>query len=370
MHVKASPLERWFTTHPGPYRHFLAGAGPAAWGSDTLASWVPPGGPAIDWGYEAPEGSPSLRAAVAAAEGLPDASHAVLTLGASEANFLALFATLRAGDEVVVQVPSYPQLACLAAATGASVVPWPVPADGGCAVDVTSLRGLLTARTRMVVLNAPHNPTGRTLGADEWRLLALAVRSHPRAVLLVDEVYRGVGPAEPLPGVIASVGLERVLVTGSVSKAWGLPGARLGWLLGEPERLAEVVVWREHVGLALATPATAWVEALWPRRAAMEAANRSLVGANSAVLGAWARRWPCLYVRTSDRSAACLVGLEGRPGLDDVAVAEALYAVERLLVVPGSTLGHPGWLRVGYGHRDSGALERALEVLGAALAAA
>jgi aspartate/methionine/tyrosine aminotransferase len=62
--------------------------------------------------------------------------------------------------------------------------------------------------------------------------------------------------------------------------------------------------------------------------------------------------------------------VEGRPGLDDVAVAEGLYAAERLLVVPGSTLGHPGWLRVGYGHRDTAALEQALEVMGAALAAA
>ncbi|MEB3329099.1 MAG: pyridoxal phosphate-dependent aminotransferase [Candidatus Sericytochromatia bacterium] len=367
MHVMASPLERWFTDHPGPYRHFLAGAGPAAWRGEEVACRAPEGGPAIDWGYGAPEGGDPLRAAVAAAEGLPGSAWVMLTVGASEANFLALMALLGPGDEAVVQAPSYPQLACVAAATGATVVPWPMEPGPGPAVALATLPALLTPRTRLVVVNAPHNPTGRSLEEDDWRALAGLVRAHGRALLLVDEVYRGVGPAAPAPGALAVVGPERLLVTGSASKAWGLPGARVGWLLGDPAVLAKAVRWREHLGLALASPATAWLEGLWPRREEMEEANRRLVGRNLTQVRAWVARQPRLLAELSPRAAACLLGVRGRAPLDDVALAERLYRDDRLLVVPGATLGYPGWLRVGYGHRDARALGEALEVLGAAL---
>lgn len=364
MHVEASPLERWFTAHPGPYRHFLAGAGPAPWDGRLPAGPLPD--VAFDWAYGTPEGAPTLRALVAAEEGLPDPGHVVLTLGASEANFLALVSMLQLGDEVVVQLPSYPQLACVAAATGAKVVPWPMPPGGPAAVDLAALPRLLTPRTRLVVVNAPHNPTGRTLSPEELWALVGAVRGHEQAMLLVDEVYRGVGAAEPGPGVMATVGPSRVLVTGSASKAWGLPGARVGWLLGEPSALEAVVRWREHSGLALASPAAAWLEALWPQRDAMEAANRRLLGRNMALLDCWLAAHPEIAAQVSPTAAVCLVSR--REGcLDDVALAEWLYERQGLLVVPGATLGYAGWLRVGIGHRSAEELLAALDVLAGAL---
>jgi aspartate/methionine/tyrosine aminotransferase len=74
-------------------------------------------------------------------------------------------------------------------------------------------------------------------------------------------------------------------------------------------------------------------------------------------------RNPALRAVTSTRAAACLVGVGARPRLDDVVHAEQLYARRGLLVVPGATMGYPGWFRVGYGHRDAQALNEALTVL-------
>lgn len=364
MRLDPSPLERWFTARPGPHRLSLASTAATAWSPAELAAWLPPGWDAgIDWGYDAPEGDPALRALIAADLGLPDADHVALAAGAVEANFLALMTLLGPGDEAIVQAPAYPQLACVAAATGAEVVPWSLPADPGAAADVAALEGLMTPATRLVVLNSPHNPTGRVADAAALRAIVAQVRAHPRAHLLVDEVYRGAGEAAPPASVLAIAGPDRVLASDSTSKGWALPGTRVGWLAGDPLVLAAAMVWREQVSLALAGPATAAIRALWPARGALKAANRAVVARNRAVVRAWLADRPWLAGHPSPHAACFLLGRADGAPLDDVALAAAWYDEDRVMAIPGTTIGFPGTLRVGYGHRDEAGLTAGLRFL-------
>jgi len=356
MQLDPSPLERWFTARPGPIRLSLASTAVTAWTPAELARWLPAGwADRIDWNYGEPQGDPGLRELIAADLGLPDRDHVLLTAGAVEANFLALASLLGPGDEAWVQAPIYPQLPCVAAATGAAVRAW----------DLDPAR--LGPATRVAALNTPHNPTGVVA---EVGAIAARVRSLPRAYLLVDEVYRGVGEAEPPPPALRALGPDRVLTSDSTSKALALPGARVGWLAGDAEAIRTGVVWREHTTLALAGPAVAAVKALWPHRAELLAINQAVIARNRARLLGWLAERPWLGGSPSPHTGAFLLGYADARPFDDVATCAAWYAEERVLAIPGTTLGYPGRVRVGFGQRDEAVLEANLAFLDGKLHAA
>ena len=367
MQITPSPLERWFTDHPGPYRHFFGGASAAAWPfEDLLATLNIDPLRDLSWDYATPEGDAELREAIAREEGLDDVRHVLLTLGASEANFLTLVSLIEPGDEVVIQVPSYPQFTCLASALGARIIPWEPPADFLEAADSSSLERLLTPQTRLVILNSPHNPTGWHMTATELTSLVVALRRLPQAYLLLDEVYRHVGPAavDSVPA-LRLLGPSRVLVSQSVSKSWALPGARLGWLAGDPDVIQRAITWREHQGLALAAPATRWVKHLWPHRARIVTNNQSLLESNRRLVQESLAHFPQLHWHTTRATAIGLLGPppDLRPGFNDEAFAHASYTRHCLFVVPGSRIGYPGRLRIGYGHRNADELSLSLSEL-------
>ncbi|MEB3196282.1 MAG: pyridoxal phosphate-dependent aminotransferase [Candidatus Sericytochromatia bacterium] len=366
MHVGASPLERWFTLRPGPYRHMLGGAAVEAWPHVALQEMVGPLEFDLDWGYDTPQGCDSLRALIAEDEGLPAEDGVLLTQGASEGNFLALAALLSPGDRVIMQWPIYPQLRALAQAWGAQVHLWR-PSDGHSSWEVDTLLDGVDSSVRLVVLNSPHNPTGHCLEPSDLARVVEAVRGTTRGHLLLDEVYRGLAPS---PGsTLRRLGPARLLVTNSVSKAWGLPGARVGWLAGDSSVLADAVLWREHNGLALSNTATAWVRHIWPHKDRLMAANQAILARNRAMVEAWLAERPDLRGGLSPHAGVCLLGIHAALPFDDQTFAEACYRDDRVLVIPGGTIGMPGVLRVGIGQRDATVLKGGLDYLDARLSA-
>lgn len=354
--LRSSALESWFTRHPGPYSHFLAGTQPEAW---SLADWLPPEALAAlagaPQGYGDPWGDPRLRERVGALHGVGP-ERVLLTAGAAEANALALLAALGPGERAVVQSPAYPQLADVAAMAGAEVVPWRFEAPDALA----ALEGLLAAGPALLATNFPHNPTGAP-GEPH----AVAARLRGATLWLNDEVYREVGVPSRAPSALEAAP-ERAIVTGSFSKAWGLPGLRLGWLVAPERVLARAVALREQSLLALPASGEAAALALWPLRERIFAASRARLARNRAIVRAWADR--AGLALASPEASACAL-LRPAPPFDDDAFASAFHRERRALVVPGSRLGYPGALRVGYGHRDPAALEAALAALAGALAA-
>lgn len=358
MPIAPSPLEVWFTTHPGPYAHMLgstAAMAPSLAEVTALAGDWPSG---VGLGYGEPLGDPALREFVAGAYGVPAAS-VMLAQGAVEANWLALAALLRPGDSVVVQRPIYPQLPLVAEALGATVRDWPTPLDPAEPADLEALAALVDASTRLIVINSPHNPTGRVFSETELARIG-AIASSVGASWLVDEVYRGVGPA-PLPGSAVRHG---AIVTGSTSKGWALPGLRLGWLVAPAEVVEGALRWREHTALALSGLSEALARSLWPRHDELVRANQAIVSRNQGIAREWLSAHPRLVGRLSDATAIMLLSTGDR---DDVALAERWHAEDRVLAIPGSLVGCKGMLRVGLGHRDPAALEAALAFLASKL---
>ena len=192
-------------------------------------------------------GQADLRAAIAASHrrrsGLAvDPAQVVVLAGAQSALFAACQCVLEPGDEVIVPEPMYVTYPATVAAAGASLVRVPLRAERGFHLDLEALAAAVTPRTRAILLNSPHNPTGAVMTRHELEVVAQLCRRHD-LWLISDEVYASlvfegehVVPAG-LPGMA-----ERTVTICSLSKSHAMTGWRLGWLIG-PTDLAR------HVGL-------------------------------------------------------------------------------------------------------------------------
>ncbi|MFJ9430986.1 pyridoxal phosphate-dependent aminotransferase [Streptomyces sp. NPDC101490] len=198
--------------------------------------------------YPPGPGVPELRAAVADHQrdryGLaydPD-TEVLVTAGATEAIAAALLALVEPGDEVIALEPYYDSYAACIAMAGGTRVPVTLrPHEGAYVLDLDELRAAVTDRTRLILLNTPHNPTGTVLGRAE--LAAVAELAVERDLLVVaDEVYEHLVfegaehvPVATLPGM-----RERTLTIGSAGKTFSFTGWKVGWATGGRELVAAV----------------------------------------------------------------------------------------------------------------------------------
>jgi hypothetical protein len=324
----------------------------------------------LDWSGGSFLGHAALRARIVDTAGLapvlgPD--QVMISGGAAEANFLALARLLRRGDEVVVEQPGWLQPLVLAPALGARVVEVARRADDAWRLDAEELLGAITPATRVVFLTNPSNPTGQLLGADE--LEAIAARADQvGAWLLIDEVYAGLEWDGPRAASAATLS-ERGITTGSVSKALGLQGLRIGWLATrDGDLLHGAVVLRETTSeIPNVLGETVAEIALRPERLGSALARAREEGrANLELLDAFVAGRPEL---DWSRPRGGLVGLcrvEAAVSADEIA-ARLLRPPYRTLVVPGSAFGCPDHLRLGAGGGPQARLELGLDRLGALL---
>lgn len=199
--------------------------------------------------YPPGRGIGSLREAIAGHQlrhygiTLNPETEVLVTAGATEALTAAILALAGPGDEVLTLEPFYDSHAAAIAMAGATHTTAPlVPHDGGFRLDLDALRAAVTPRTRMILVNTPHNPTGTVLSLDELSAIA-AVARDADAIVVTDEVYEHLTfdgathtPLATLPGM-----RERTLTISSAGKTFSLTGWKIGWATG-PAHLLEAVL--------------------------------------------------------------------------------------------------------------------------------
>lgn len=183
-------------------------------------------------------GIPALRQKIAACETERHAfavtpEQVIVTDGATEALMVTLTGVLSPGDEIIIPTPAfllYEQLACLC---GAKVVPLDITEDG-FQINEQKLRALITPRTRAVLLNSPHNPTGTILNRDSLEAVRQTVKGKPIFVIC-DDVYRDLAYAEYHSFTeFADMNAQTILIQ-SFSKSYAMTGWRMGYLVAAPE---------------------------------------------------------------------------------------------------------------------------------------
>jgi aspartate/methionine/tyrosine aminotransferase len=227
-------------------------------------------------GYTESAGLPALREAIAGGFGSCTAEDVLVFSAPEEAIFHVAAAALEPGDHMVGITPSYQSSYEIPRSAGAEVTLVPLREDRGWALDIDELAAAVTARTRLIYVNFPHNPTGALLSAAaQQRVIEIADACG--AYLFSDEVYRGLefDVADRLPAA-ADVS-PRAVSLGGLSKAYGLPGVRLGWTVCRDAALnRRLQAAKDFTTICAAAPSE--VLALIAVRAADRLIGRSLAG--------------------------------------------------------------------------------------------
>lgn len=185
-------------------------------------------------------GAERLRRLIAGDDGTLSPDEVIVTAGAASALFILATALLGAGDHALICAPNYATNLETPRAIGADVEAFVLRFEEDWRLDLDRLASQIRPETRLVSVTYPHNPTGSMITREELVAVVDLVERHPHARLLVDETYRELAYTDPLP--MAATLSPRVVAASSMSKTYGLPGLRVGWLTCQDERLLETLL--------------------------------------------------------------------------------------------------------------------------------
>lgn len=277
--------EEFFEEHEFSCRRMLALSGVQPLTHAELAAYVPDGpAPGLEVGYTPSAGFDELRTAVAEvysqAGGLRSADHpsadlsnVLITVGAIEALLITTNLLIDPGDEAVCLWPSYQPLYELVTGAGGQVRFVRLEPGEGFRIDLDQVRQAVTRKTKLVIINSPHNPTGQVVPAADLRGLA-ADLNRQGSYLMVDEVFREMWP-DPEPS--AWDGTPNMVVVGGLSKSYGLPGLRIGWMVADPALVVRARQYRKYTSLNPGALDQAWATAVLRKRDRILARTNALV---------------------------------------------------------------------------------------------
>lgn len=300
-------------------------------------------------GYPQTNGTAALRSAIAAMYPGATLDHVQVTNGGSEANFVSLWSLLGPGDEAVLMAPNYMQAWGLARAFGGAVREWRLREQGGSwRPDLDGLPSLLNERTKLLVVCNPNNPTGARLEAADLDAICAAAARHGTWVLS-DEIYRGAEiDGRETPSMWGRY--ERAVVTSGLSKAYGLPGLRIGWIAGPPAFVA--ATWSYHDYTTIAPGALndrLAALALAPgRRQRILERTRGVLRAHLPLVTGWLDDRPRELSYAAPQAGAIVFARYHQP-VNSTELTTRLREERSVLIVAGDQFGMDGWLRIGYG---------------------
>ncbi|HYX81697.1 MAG TPA: aminotransferase class I/II-fold pyridoxal phosphate-dependent enzyme [Gemmatimonadales bacterium] len=300
-------------------------------------------------GYSQSNGTDLLRERIATLYPGASPDQVLVTTGSSEANFITCWRLLEPGDKVAVMMPNYLQTRGLAQNFGGQATAFQLHEKEGWEPYAEEIRTAIAPGTKLVVVTNPHNPTGHVLG-DAARKLLLERAAEVGAWILADEVYQGAERNGTTTPSFWGSGYNKVIIVNGLSKAYGLPGLRIGWIVSSPEFSQEV--WARHdyttIGPSGASDHLAAV-ALDPLvREKLIERTRRILHANYPVLEAWLKSFGDAF-SWHPPAAGAICWARYRGAIPATEVVEKLRAQHSVLLCPGDHFGMPGFLRFGYG---------------------
>jgi len=298
----------------------------------------------LDYGFI--QGSPGLLQGLADLYDHMNPENILVARGAIDANFLVFYSLVEPGDTVISIFPAYQQLYSVAKSFGANVKLLRLREDNKWLPNIDDLSSLVDDKTRLIVINNPHNPTGSLIDAGLLQEICNLAESSD-AYLLCDESYRGlyVNPDTSVPSAVDLS--ERAVVTGSFSKPLSLTGLRLGWIAASKMVVQECLLRRDYTTIsnsiivdALATLALKHADRIYER-------NLRIIRANYQILSEWIEKEPLIdWVPPGGGSCAFLRYTMNVPSKD---FCLRLIQDKGVLLVPGYCFEMEGFVRIGYG---------------------
>ncbi len=375
MRLADFALERYFARWEFAVQHVLCASDVEGWpmaellelaDDETQAMWT-----GLNLGYTESTGNPLLRREIAKLYESIEADDVLVFAGAEEAIFCLLSTSLQQGNHVIVTWPGYQSLYEIARASGATVSLHALREEDGWSLDVDRLVRSFRPETRMVVVNAPHNPTGMLPTEGEWRRLASECAA-AGIRLVADEVYRFLehDGAATLP---AGADLdERAVSIGVMSKSFAMAGLRIGWVATRDRAVLDRCArMKDYTTICSSAPSEVLALIGLRARERVLARSRSIVAANLAVLDEFFGRRADAFTWVRPRGGSTgfprLVP-EGPAGASADDFAARLVEATGVLLLPSTTFGSgDSHFRIGLGRTD---LPEAISKLDAFVAAA
>ena len=302
-------------------------------------------------GYSQSNGTIALRERLAAIYPGAGVDSIQVTNGTSEANYVIALSRLRPGDEVAMEVPNYMQMPGVARSLGATVRTFRLLQDSGWEPDWDEFERAVTPRTRLLYLSNPNNPTGSILPPSAMERIVRRCEETGTDII-ADEVYLGAEiDCERTPSFWGMS--DRVIVTSGLSKAYGIPGVRVGWLVGPRDLVAET--WTQHdyltIGPNKLSDRLAQIAVEPTNRERCYARTRAILRHNLPIAREWIASFGGrLSWREPRAGAIALVRYES--GVPSVEIAERVRTRQSTLIVPGSHVGLEGYLRIWLGGKE------------------
>ncbi len=345
-------MERWMSRYEQDVEYNLSesGAHPISLGElladdpDCISHLL-----STELNYPYVNGIPELRENIAVLYDGATVDNVLVTVGAAEANYITTRTLLSSGDEIVVMLPNYMQIWGIAKNHGLRVKEFHLREEDGWAPDLDELNEAVSANTKLIAVCNPNNPTGRILTEPEMDAI-VAAAERVGAWILADEVYRG---AERLtddetPSFYGRY--DRVVATGSLSKAYGLPGLRIGWVVGPPGTVDDTWARHEYVTISATMLSNKLAAvALSPQvRPRLIKRTRSYIREGYPVL----KRWMDSHGQTfslSPPQAAAIAFIRYHLDINSTDFTERLRREKSVLIVPGDHFGMDHLVRVSFG---------------------
>ena len=359
MKIEPFVLERWMTAHELSATYDIAESGILPLSTNDLLAFeeleerqaILEGLLETPLGYSEASGSLELRTTLANTYRDCEPENVLVTTGAIEANFLLFNVLLDPGDHVVAVNPAYQQLNSVPRAVGAEVSLWRIGPES-YRYDLDELERLLTSRTRLIVVNTPHNPTGAMLSEGELgRIYELA--ESVGAWLLCDEAYRWL----EVPGGdrFAPPAFDYgpcAISVGTISKPFGLPGLRIGWMAAPAEVATECWSMRDYTSLSPGKLSDALALLAFKHRERIVERHRRIIGQNLEATNRFVEERSDFLSWTPPRGGL-LALLRYELDVPSLELADRLSEERGVMLAPGAAFGFEHHLRIGIGQDPS-----------------
>ena len=310
----------------------------------------------LSLGYTESLGSPAFREQIAAAYANVNPDEVIMLGTPVEGIYLVARAALNPGDEVIVLSPAYDALInVFEHVVGASAVrKWEFVPNNTCwALDFDQLKAMISAKTKLLVVNFPHNPTGYYPNQAQMNELAGFVEQN-QLLLFCDEMYFGLvhSGTPAIQSAVDSSG--QALILSGLSKTYGLPGLRTGWLIVKDKELRENIInWKFYTSICPPAPSEFLALAAWKVRNQLRDRSITQIEQNLQLAEAFFQRWSRLF--TWRRPMAGSTALVGMNVLSVTEFASELAQKAGVLIQPAVTLGADDQhMRMGFGRAAFG----------------
>lgn len=299
-------------------------------------------------GYGQTNGSIPLRKRIASYYTDCNEENILVTNGSAEANFVACHTLLEKGDEIVMMVPNYMQIQGIAEEMGCRVNTFSLKEENNWAPDLDELEKKVNAKTKMIVVCNPNNPTGYVLTEAEMKRIA-RIGAKADAWIYSDEVYRGAeldGASTP-----SFIGYNyKVMVNGGLSKAYALPGLRMGWLVGPAEMISNAWAYHDYTSITTGMLSEKIAEIVLRPEVSEKILerNRCMLRENLALTQDWLKSHGSVF-KFIPPQAGGMAFIHYDLDINSTELAEKLRTEKSVFILAGDTYGMDHYFRIGIG---------------------